>query len=54
MNEQLQREERDLVSKRGLVPNTDDQVFEIYIPELLREQYDRVRGRERERREKER
>ena len=42
MNEQLKKEEEDLVGKRGLLPNTDTQTFEMHLPDGLRDEYDRV------------
>ncbi|XP_074646221.1 meckelin-like isoform X2 [Tubulanus polymorphus] len=42
MHDALHREEQDLVGHRGLVPNTDQQTFQMALPRKLRVQYDRV------------
>ncbi|EDO36269.1 predicted protein [Nematostella vectensis] len=42
MNEQLKREEEDLCGKRGLEPNTENQTFEVGLPQKFRQQYDKV------------
>ncbi|CAH1779425.1 unnamed protein product, partial [Owenia fusiformis] len=42
MHEQLKREEEDLCGHRGLLPNTEQQTFQIAVPRRLRQQYDRV------------
>ena len=39
MNELLKREENDLCSRRGLVPNTDQQTFEMRLPITMYDQY---------------
>ncbi|CAG2103105.1 unnamed protein product, partial [Medioppia subpectinata] len=44
MYEQLEREESDLCSKRGLLPNTDQQTFEMSLPLAIDEHYRRVRS----------
>ena len=44
MNELLKREEDDLCSKRGLVPNTDQQTFEMTLPIAMFDQYSRLRS----------
>lgn len=33
----LDMEESDLCSKRGLLPNTDQQTFEMYLPSIIHE-----------------
>eukprot|EP01135_Chromosphaera_perkinsii_P003399 Nk52_evm23s242 gene=Nk52_evmTU23s242 len=42
MNELLKKEELDLIQRRGLIPDTDNQQFEMYLPVKLRNQYDSV------------
>ncbi|PRP76388.1 meckelin [Planoprotostelium fungivorum] len=42
LNENLKREEDDLTARRGLMPDTDTQVFEVYATEALREQYNHI------------
>eukprot|EP01137_Pigoraptor_chileana_P006844 Opistho-2@51672 len=42
MNEQLRKEEEDLCGHRGLLPNSENQSFEMHLPTALREHYDRV------------
>jgi meckelin len=44
MYELLEREENDLCSKRGLLPNTDQQTFEMAIPASVNEHYQRLRS----------
>jgi meckelin len=44
MNELLKREEDDLCSKRGLLPNSDQQTFEMTLPIAMFDQYDRLRS----------
>lgn len=44
MHEMLKREEDDLCSKRGLIPNTDHQTFIMYLPSVINEQYERMRS----------
>lgn len=44
MYELLEREENDLCSKRGLLPNSDHQTFEMSLPAAIHEQYQRVRS----------
>jgi len=44
MNDLLQREEEDLCSKRGLLPNTDQQTFEMTLPFSMYDQYQRLRS----------
>lgn len=39
---QLLREEEDLVAHRGLLPASDHQTFQMYIPSQLRSYYHRV------------
>lgn len=39
MNALLEREERDLCSKRGLVPNSDQQTFVLILPRIINEHY---------------
>ncbi|RWS01333.1 meckelin-like protein [Dinothrombium tinctorium] len=43
MHEFLKREEEDLCPKRGLLPNTDQQTFEMALPTSVHEQYKRIR-----------
>ncbi|XP_033124785.1 meckelin-like isoform X2 [Anneissia japonica] len=42
MREQLKREEDNLCGQRGLLPNSEEQTFEMQLPERMREQYDRI------------
>ncbi|XP_039264692.2 meckelin-like [Styela clava] len=42
MNQMLKREEENLVSTRGLLAGSEDQVFEIMIPLKMRQQYDKI------------
>ncbi|XP_077982500.1 meckelin-like [Glandiceps talaboti] len=42
MQEQLRREEENLVGQRGLMPNTEQQTFEMLVQAKLREQYDKI------------
>lgn len=42
MLENLKREEQDLCGQRGLLPNTEQQTFQMAIPRTLRAQYDRI------------
>lgn len=44
MNELLKREEDDLCSKRGLLPNTDQQTFEMTLPIAMFDHYHRIRA----------
>ncbi|CAG2164220.1 unnamed protein product [Oppiella nova] len=44
MYEQLEREESDLCSKRGLLPNTDQQTFTMSLPSAIDEHYRRIRS----------
>ena len=44
MYELLEREENDLCSKRGLLPNSDHQTFEMSLPPAIYEHYQRVRS----------
>lgn len=44
MHELLKREEDDLCSKRGLIPNTDHQTFEMSLPSAISDQYMRMRS----------
>lgn len=44
MNELLKREEDDLCSKRGLLPNTDQQTFEMALPSAIYDHYSRLRN----------
>lgn len=39
---QLRREEDDLVGRRGLLPGTEQQTFQIIIPKVLRTHYNKV------------
>lgn len=39
---QLKREEEDLVGHRGLLPASDQQTFQMFIPSQLRDYYQRV------------
>ena len=38
--DQLQREEEDLCSRRGLVPGADQQTFQLLVPNTFRLHYD--------------
>ncbi|XP_070575906.1 meckelin-like [Ptychodera flava] len=42
MQEQLKREEENLVGQRGLLPNNEQQTFEMLVQLKLREQYDKI------------
>ena len=42
MAENMKREEEDLCGKRGLIPNTEQQTFQMALPRKLRSQYDKV------------
>jgi len=42
MLEQLHREEEDLCGRRGLLPQTDQQTFLIYVPQTFRSVYNLV------------
>ena len=42
MHQQLKREEEDLCGKRGLLPDTDQQTFEMALTLKIRQQYDRL------------
>lgn len=44
MYELLEREENDLCSKRGLLPNSDQQTFEMSLPTAVCEHYQRLRS----------
>ncbi|XP_054164949.1 meckelin-like, partial [Oppia nitens] len=44
MYELLEREENDLCSKRGLLPNSDHQTFEMSLPLAIDEHYRRIRS----------
>ncbi|XP_015791559.1 meckelin-like [Tetranychus urticae] len=44
MHELLKREEDDLCSKRGLLPNTDQQTFEMLLPTSINDQCNRIRA----------
>jgi meckelin len=44
MHELLKREEEDLCSRRGLLPNTDQQTFEMTLPVSMYDQYQRLRS----------
>lgn len=39
MNALLEREERDLCSKRGLAPNSDQQTFILILPKIINDHY---------------
>lgn len=39
MNALLEREERDLCSKRGLAPNSDQQTFVLILPKIINDHY---------------
>ncbi|RWS29635.1 Meckelin-like protein [Leptotrombidium deliense] len=43
MHEFLKREEEDLCPKRGLLPNTDQQTFEMSLPCAVNDNYKRIR-----------
>lgn len=42
MNEQLKREEDNLCGQRGLEPNTDNQTFQVALPQKFRNQYEQI------------
>ncbi|XP_071959676.1 meckelin-like [Antedon mediterranea] len=42
MRDQLKREEDNLCGQRGLLPNSEEQTFEMQLPDKMREQYDRI------------
>ncbi|KAG9510607.1 Meckelin, partial [Fragariocoptes setiger] len=42
LNEFLDREEKELCSKRGLVPNTDHQTFQMVLPGIINQHYKRL------------
>ncbi|XP_071823603.1 meckelin-like isoform X2 [Apostichopus japonicus] len=42
MRAQLKREEENLVGQRGLLPNTDQQTFELLLQNKFRENYSRI------------
>lgn len=42
MHELLRREEEDLCGHRGLLPNTEQQTFQMCLPALVREQYEHL------------
>ena len=42
MAENMKREEEDLCGMRGLLPNTEQQTFQIAVPPKLRAKYDQV------------
>eukprot|EP00051_Salpingoeca_urceolata_P013872 m.175519 g.175519 ORF g.175519 m.175519 type:complete len:968 (+) comp17921_c0_seq7:1121-4024(+) len=42
MRAQLQKEEQGMATQRGLLPQTDDQTFEMHIPMALRQQWNNV------------
>jgi meckelin len=42
MREHLRKEEENLTGQRGLVPDSDQQTFEMYVPPLLRQQWNNV------------
>jgi len=44
MHELLKREEDDLCSKRGLLPNCDQQTFEMLLPSSISDQCKRIRS----------
>lgn len=44
MVELLRREEEDLCSKRGLLPNSDQQTFEMFLPSSISAQCKRIRA----------
>ena len=38
----MKREEEDLCGQRGLIPNTEQQSFQVAVPQKLRTKYDQV------------
>ena len=44
MHDLLKREEEDLCSRRGLLPNTDQQTFEMTLPISMYDQYQQLRS----------
>lgn len=46
MNALLEREERDLCSKRGLAPNSDQQTFILILPKVINDHYRNLLSRE--------
>ena len=42
MAENMKREEEDLCGQRGLLPNTEQQTFQVAVPHKLRTKYDQV------------
>ncbi|XP_023223368.1 meckelin-like [Centruroides sculpturatus] len=42
MHDLLRREEEDLCGHRGLLPNTEQQTFQMFLPALVREQYEHL------------
>lgn len=42
MNALLEREERDLCSKRGLAPNSDHQTFVLILPKIINDHYKKL------------
>lgn len=46
LNEFLEREERDLCSKRGLAPNTDQQTFRMLLPSAINKHYHKLLNRD--------
>lgn len=46
MNSLLEREERDLCSKRGLAPNSDEQAFILILPKVINDHYRNLLAKE--------
>lgn len=42
LNANLKKEEENLCATRGLLPNSQQQIFEIYIAHPLRSQYESI------------
>lgn len=42
MNALLEREERDLCTKRGLAPNSDQQTFVLVLPKIINDHYRKI------------
>lgn len=42
LNANLKKEEDNLCSTRGLLPNSQQQIFELYVSHALRSQYESI------------
>ncbi|XP_067651968.1 meckelin-like [Haliotis asinina] len=42
MHQMMKREEQDMCGQRGLMPNTEQQTFQMTLPSRLRDKYDQV------------